>query len=301
MIANRMEFDEAVLSLPVADWSANIDKDASDAAITALESGKVIYLPNLGFSLTDQEKLRLDERVVEKGRKNISYRANVADVNGVANERDRLVIKALLARHHQNTSKLINQLLPDYVSSMHSAVNSLRLHPVNQWTKSSSWRKDDRRLHVDAFPSRPIQGQRIIRVFTNIHPGTEARVWRIGDAFANIARHFLPQCKTYRHLNSWLQHKLHITKSRRTHYDHLMLGLHDAMKADSQYQREGRQLEVQFPPDSSWICFSDQTAHAAMSGQFMLEQTYLIPVTAMRYPEKSPLRVLEGMLQKPLC
>lgn len=301
MIANRIEFDEAILSSSVADWSQPVSTASSEEAIAALEAGKVIFLPNLSFPLTDHEKLRLDESVVEKGRKNISYRAHVSNVTGVANDQDKPIIKALLARHHHNSTQLISHLFPDYVKSMHSAVNSLRLHPVNQWTKSSSWRKDDRRLHVDAFPSRPIQGQRILRVFTNIHPGIEPRVWRVGDAFRHIARDFLPKCKPYSRLYSWLLHRLQITKSRRTHYDHLMLGLHDAMKADSLYQREGRQLEVHFPPGSSWICFSDQTAHAAMSGQFILEQTYLIPVTAMRYPEGSPLRVLENLLQKPLC
>ncbi len=33
-----------------------------------------------------------------------------------------------------------------------------------------------------------------------------------------------------------------------------------------------------FPPGSVWVCFSDQTSHAVMSGQFMLEQTFFLPV-----------------------
>jgi hypothetical protein len=48
-------------------------------------------------------------------------------------------------------------------------------------------------LHVDAFPSRPIRGERILRVFTNIHPdSTQARVWRVGEPFEDIARRYLP-------------------------------------------------------------------------------------------------------------
>jgi hypothetical protein len=43
------------------------------------------------------------------------------------------------------------------------------------------------------------------------------------------------------------------------------------------------------------MCFTDQTMHAAMSGQFCLEQTFHLPVEALSYPERSPLRVLERM------
>jgi hypothetical protein len=37
-----------------------------------------------------------------------------------------------------------------------------------------------------------------------------------------------------------------------------------------------------------------------MAGQFMLEQTFLLPVTAMKNPQQSPLKVLETLLHQPL-
>ncbi|MHA0111145.1 Kdo hydroxylase family protein [Klebsiella pneumoniae] len=46
--------------------------------------------------------------------------------------------------------------------------------------------------------------------------------------------------------------------------------------------------------------FTDQVSHAALAGQFCLEQTFLLPVTAQQFPEKSPLRILEQQFQKPL-
>jgi len=79
-----------------------------------------------------------------------------------------------------------------------------------------------------------------------------------------------------------------------------MLALHDAMKGDQDYQRHGAQLALEFPPGSTWICFSDQTPHAAMGGQFMLEQTFMLPVDAMKNPRQSPLKVWETLLKKPL-
>ena len=44
-----------------------------------------------------------------------------------------------------------------------------------------------------------------------------------------------------------------------------------------------------------WVCYSDQTSHAVMSGQHMLEQTFFLPVAALRHPELAPLSVLERL------
>ena len=90
-------------------------------------------------------------------------------------------------------------------------------------------------------------------------------------------------------------HALGITKSLRSEYDHLMLQLHDLAKADPDYQRDAPQRAIAFMPGTSWICFSDQVMHAAMSGQYLLEQTYRLPLAAMASPEASPLSVLESL------
>ena len=37
------------------------------------------------------------------------------------------------------------------------------------------------------------------------------------------------------------------------------------------------------------MAFTDQVSHAAMAGQYQLEQTFLLPVEAMSDPERSPL------------
>ncbi len=79
-----------------------------------------------------------------------------------------------------------------------------------------------------------------------------------------------------------------------------MLQLHDKMKSDLDYQQNGRQEAIDFPSGSSWICFSDQTPHAAMGGQYMLEQTFLLPVNGMKNPQQSPLKILESLTQKTL-
>ncbi|WP_392588470.1 Kdo hydroxylase family protein [Serratia ureilytica] len=288
--------EQAVLTLPLRQWAA---AEAS-SAVSELEQGKVLFLPELAFTLSEQEMPLLDPALVDPKRKNISYQPLTGKLTGVAVAERRQQVQQLLERYYQSCRQLIAGLLPEYQEALHHPTGSLRLHPVSAWRASSSWRKDDSRLHVDAFPSRPNYGERILRIFTNINPHGEHRQWRVGEPFPELAQRFMPRLARYSAFSSWLQHRVRITKTRRSHYDHLMLQLHDAMKADGDYQQQGPQLALAFPPGSSWICFSDQTPHAAMGGQFMLEQTFLLPVNKMQDPQRSPLKVLEQLRGQPL-
>lgn len=292
----NISLNDATYTHALSHWGA----DQPDSVVGELEQGKVIFLPQLAFTLTAQEQALLNPAVVDPKRKNISYQPLKDKLTGVAVAEQEPAVRALLQRHYQSCLQLIGSILPEYQRALHTPTNSLRLHPVTKWTQSTSWRKDDSRLHVDAFPSRPNYGERILRIFTNINPTGEGRSWRVGEAFPTLAERFLPHLKNYSPVGSWLQNAVGITKSRRSHYDHLMLQMHDAMKADADYQKQGPQLAIEFPAGSSWICFSDQTPHAAMGGQFMLEQTFLLPVDSMQSPQHSPLKVLEDLLRKPL-
>ncbi|OJH83950.1 Kdo hydroxylase family protein [Serratia marcescens] len=288
--------EQAVLTLPLRQWAAA----EAFSAVSELEQGKVLFLPELAFTLSEQEMPLLDPALVDPKRKNISYQPLSGKLTGVAVAERRQQVQQLLERYYQSCRQLIAGLLPEYQEALHHPTGSLRLHPVSAWRASSSWRKDDSRLHVDAFPSRPNYGERILRIFTNINPHGEHRQWRVGEPFPELAQRFMPRLARYSAFSSWLQHRVRITKTRRSHYDHLMLQLHDAMKADGDYQQQGPQLALAFPPGSSWICFSDQTPHAAMGGQFMLEQTFLLPVNKMQDPQRSPLKVLEQLRGHPL-
>lgn len=297
MSERPLSHDMVIRSLTMHHWNETVD-DAR--AVDALEQGKVLFLPSLAFTLSAQERAVLTPELVDPKRKNISFNAQSGKLNGVAQADKAPLVQALLQRHHDCACQLVRSLLPEYTSALHSPVNSLRLHPIAAWRDSSSWRKDDSRLHVDAFPSRPNHGERILRIFTNINPHGESRHWRVGEPFPTLARRFMPRLKRFSPFNSWLQNRLGITKSYRSHYDHLMLQLHDSMKGDEHYQEQGPQVSLELPPGSSWICFADQTPHAAMSGQFMLEQTFLLPVMAMKNPDNAPLTILQKLLQRPL-
>ena len=266
--------------------------------IEAVEDGKVLYFPRLGFALSPREQALLGPALLQDGVRNISLDAR-GQLKGVAGDQTvQTDARALVARFAAQATHLVNTLFPKYRDHLLAAPTSLR--PVGLSGRKQSWRADDRRLHVDAFPSRPNRGERILRVFSNINPHGEPRVWRIGEPFADVARRFLPQARRYSPSQARLLRTLRVTKSLRSEYDHQMLQLHDLMKSDASYQAEAPQETMGFPPGSTWVCFSDQTVHAAMSGQHMIERTFHLPVSCQYNPEASPLAILTRLAGHPL-
>jgi len=281
----------------VADLSDWVSPGAIPAEV--LEAGEVLFAPNLHFDLTEGERRFLSPACLDDKSKNVSYRPASGELHGAsATGSDREELTAMLRRYYERSSALLQTLFPEYRERLTPGFTSYR--PAEIAGRAAHWRKDDTRLHVDAFPSRPLQGLRILRVFSNVNPSAP-RLWRVGEPFEQVARKFLPQIRAPFPGTSWLLHTLHITKTRRTPYDHLMLGIHDRMKADEVYQRECPQTELSIPPGATWACFTDSVPHAAMSGQFAFEQTFYLPVTAMRDPAKSPLRILERLTGRVLA
>lgn len=274
------------------DWQGGHLSAPRETLVAGLERGRVLFFPALGFALDAKETALLNPSIADPKRKNISLRPDGTLV-GVADPAAVAPITALVARYQSSAAALVDGLLPEYRGKLRAAPTSLRLHRVE--TRKTSWRADDSRLHVDAFPSRPNRGERILRVFANINPHGEPRVWRVGEPFEAVAKRFVPRIPAQKPGSAWLLEMLRITKSRRTAYDHQMLGLHDGMKSDLDYQSACVQETMQFPPGSVWVCFSDQTSHAVMSGQFMLEQTFFLPASAMVEPQCAPLGVLERL------
>jgi hypothetical protein len=180
-------------------------------------------------------------------------------------------------------------------------VKRTSLRPAEIAGRKSSWRKDDTRLHVDAFPSQPTHGNRILRVFCNVNPAGRPRVWRVGEPFEEVARRFLPGIGRPFPGSARLKRLVGLTKSVQSEYDFVMLKLHDAMKADDAYQRSVGQEPVNFRPGTTWICYADSVSHAALSGQHQFEQTIEIPLDAMKDAAKSPLRILERMRSRALA
>ena len=281
-------------------WDAHFPDSTQQQAIHHLENGHILYMPSLAFSLADREKIFLSPQHVDPHAKNISYQSSQGRLWGVRHLTDEQhhQLKNMLDRFSRSTFQLIQALLPRY--SQQLLVGRTSFRPIEIADRKTSYRKDDKRLHVDAFPSAPNQGKRILRVFCNINPDGEDRVWRIGEPFEQVANQFLLQCSKPLPGIAALLRLLKITKSYRTSYDHYMLQIHDRMKADDDYQKNAAQEEIHFPPHSTWIVQTDHVSHAAMKGQYVLEQTFYLPVKAMKDESQSPLRILERLLKQPL-
>jgi hypothetical protein len=81
----------------------------------------------------------------------------------------------------------------------------------------------------------------------------------------------------------------------------MMLSLHDAAKRDADFQEHSPHDVVEFPPGSCWLVYTDMVLHAALAGEFALEQTFHFDVAEMGEPERAPIRVLERITGKSLA
>ena len=291
---------ETITTLNLDAWDRSPGQSQSEAAIRALESGQVIWLPRLHFRLEAHEQGLLQPgRVQSAGAKNINLSPDGTALRGVEGHAAELeLLRRMMWRYACTTRLLLGRLVPEYAVALQHGRTSFR--PLEIQGRKTSWRKDDTRLHLDSFPSSPTGGRRILRVFSNINPQQESRVWRLGEPFDSIASRYLHRLAAPVPGSAALLRLLRVTKQRRTPYDHYMLGLHDSMKADIDYQTFAPQQVHAFPAESSWLVFTDQVPHAAMSGQYALEQTFLLPVQAMRDAQRSPLRELERRLGRAL-
>lgn len=266
------------------------------AWIAALEAGKVLYFPNFGehgFAPQKEELALFREDIRDPKTRNISLSA-AGDLKGVVgDDATKALMAGMIGRFRAQAESLLGNLVPRYGEHLRRGATSFR--PAVVQNRVQSWRADDRRMHVDAFPSRPNYGERLLRVFTNVNLEGEPRVWRVGEPFEDVARRFLPKVKPYSAWQAKVLNTLHVTKSLRSEYDHIMLQLHDAMKSDLDYQKNAPQVTFNFPPGCAWVCFSDQTSHAVMAGQYMMEHTLQLSPMHQYDKDASPLAILTRM------
>lgn len=280
--------------LSINCWAPQVDQSLQASSVNALESGQILFLPNLPFTLKTNEQALLTSEILKAGSKNISF--NGYQLSGTqCNEELEVRLQRMMMRFSQAARELIEILFPNYQQHLTMARTSFR--PAEIKTRQSSYRKDDSRLHIDSFPATPVHGQRILRLFCNIHPEGEPRVWRVGEPFNQVLSRFLPAAKRYSSTRASLLRWLRITKSKRGLYDHYMNELHNLMKADENYQQTAPQAEQQLPAQSSWIAFTDQVSHAAVRGQYLLEQSFYLPIEALIDKEKSPYYLLQQALE----
>ena len=275
---------------------------SSDADLrTLLERDGVLLLEADPFRLT-QAELGIVENHWSDGRsKNSSFNPHTGEVDGVLGvAADVGGLGAVMARYSNWAAGVLAEFFPAYSHGLELGRTSLRRRSV-QDEPPLSRRKDDRSLHLDAFTSQPVAGRRILRVFSNIDPTGADRKWAIAEGgFEDYARRFQARARRLLPGEARVLEGLSLTKARRTDYDQIMLGMHDAAKRDRTYQQTAPRRYVSFPQGATWLAFTDQTPHAAVSGHCALEQTFYVAVEVLADPTRSPLRILERIWGGPL-
>lgn len=281
-------------TIDISSWFGPFAPALQEHACAALERGQVLFFPHLPFVFGPDEADLLSPAMSNGKAKNVSLDPATDMLKGTTVDGEpRRRLHDMMDRFARSATQLVTDLLPHYPPSLERARTSFR--PVEIIGRAYSPIKDDKLLHVDAFPSQPMRGRRILRLFSNVAPNGQARLWHVGEPFDDFADKFVRRLPRPNPAAAWLLSTLGITKGRRSAYDQLMLKLHDQGKLDRQHQATGIREKVSFPPGTTWMCFTDQVLHAALAGQFALEQTFHLDVAAMAEPDRSPLRVLERL------
>jgi hypothetical protein len=293
--------------------------DSSQAAQRArescrqLEAGGILYFNNIPFEFPqeDVEFLLSQKQSSFKGHKNISYRPATDFLRGQESESAEAAARlgAVMRGYSQRVTGFLDQFLSPYAGQRKLDYASYR--PIEEQNRDLPVHKRNDLMHVDAFPGRPTRGGRILRVFTNINP-SRTRVWQVTEPFEAIAKKYARQAglseltsdspvrAVLRSLAPLLK-TVGVKGTDRSAYDRFMLRFHDYLKENSDYQTTYPKETIEFPPGSTWLVYTDTVPHAVLSGQYALEQTYIIPVEAMVAPQSAPIRVLEAMVGRPLA
>ena len=238
--------NDVLTTLPFASWQPALDPQQAAQTTAALERGGILFLPHLAFELSPGEQRFLAPHWLDGEAKNISYDPRSATLRHTsATDGDRAALAALMARFAQRAQALMLALCPHYSNALEYGLTSFR--PAAIEGRPSSAKKDDTRVHIDAFASRPNHGRRILRVFCNVNPRGEPRVWNVGEPFEEVARRFRNSVPPQWPGSARLLAALGITRGRRSAYDHIMLNLHDRAKLDADYQRTAPEQRIEFP------------------------------------------------------
>jgi hypothetical protein len=274
-----------------------------------LEKGQIVFFPALPFHFPakDQEFLLEQEWTELRLHKNVSYRPAEDVLRGVSGDpRTIESVHSIMRNYSAQVVEFLTKFLAPYATKWILDFSSFR--PIEEAGRDLPIHKRNDLLHVDAFPSRPTRGGRILRVFTNLNP-KRPRVWNTTQNFESLARQYANDAGLQqiseddsvisRTVQTWGE-KLGFRGMGRTPYDMFMLRFHDYLKENEKFQASCPKYRMEFPPLSTWIVYTDCVAHAVMSGQYAIEQTLLIPPQALVAPQAAPYRILEGLAGRPL-
>jgi len=274
-----------------------------------LEAGEILFFPQspIAFASGDLEFLLGQQQTDSSLHKNIAYKPVQDALSGVdtktANAAAVMRLQLIMRWYSAAVEGFLSDFLTPYARRWKLDYASFR--PQEEQGRDLALRKRNDLLHTDAFPTRPTHGARILRFFNNIHP-TRTRDWVVGEPFPALVKQFAPReidlpapengvSKAAKSLARGIGLGAAIPSLKRSPYDDFMMRFHNFLKENEAYQAGTVKHPWQFPSGSSWMVYTDSVPHAVLTGQYALEQTFLVAPEAMVTPESSPLAVLEEM------
>ncbi len=283
---------------------------ATEEQYRSLETGDILYFPTTPFLLSDDERafLLAQKQVDASYHKNISYRPGQDRLKGVdrRDEAQWAQMHQIMRAYSERAIAFMTRFLARYARDWKIDFASFR--PIEEAGRKVALRSRNDLIHVDSFPSRPSHGDRLLRIFTNIHPD-RARIWITSESFEQLAWQYAAKVGLPRRPNTVaklrggalrLLSNVGLPVVDRPPYDQFMLRFHHWLKESETFQRDCPKDRWEFPPQSTWIVFTDTTSHSCISGQYALEQTFIVRKGSLAWPEKAPIAILERMIDFPL-
>jgi len=306
-------------------WADPADADArAHGYCEKLEAGQILFFSSLPFSFPEADREFLLTRPWSESHlpapstalraslaglhKNVSYRPSGDVLRGFFGKKpaqNRML--QVMRNYSAQVLEFLARFLSPYAGKW--SVDYASFRPFEEEGRELPLHKRNDLLHVDAFPSRPTRGGRILRVFTNLNPHSP-RVWLTADRFSELARQFAVDAgleeiaaggSFLRRQRARLGRAFRLPGASRSPYDRFMLRFHDYLKENAAFQSGCAKVRMEFPPMATWLAFTDGVPHAVLSGQFALEQTLLIAPSALVAPQHAPIRVLETLCGRPLA
>ena len=274
-----------------------------------LEAGNILLFPQPPFAIPaeDRDFLLGRSQTSSALHKNIAYRPAEDRISGLAKSEssEQIRLLAIMRNYSRSVVRLLSDLLLPYAGKWRLDFASFR--PIEERGRPARVHARNDLPHFDSFPTRPTNGDRILRFFTNLNP-SQSRVWITSQTFESLGPHFantigLPAPLSSNPISNAMRslaQSLNLPGARRSPYDNFMHRCHNAMKEDSDFQRGCAKQRWEFAPGSNWMVFTDSVSHAVLEGQYALEQTFIISRAAMVDPEKSPIAILERLAGHPL-
>ncbi len=276
-----------------------------------LEHGNILYFPpapgGAGFPIPSAVLDALtgttqDARAIHK---NIAYKPNKDAVSGLVDKSQTVATRDAMRDYSGRALKFLATILPEYAAMWKVDYASFR--SIEERGRQLPLTKRNDLLHVDAFPTRPVFGDLILRCFTNVSP-SQKREWLTSDPFPLLAEREARNAglegyaaksgsavESARRAAWRALHAAGVPLVDRSPYDSFMLHFHDWMKANADYQKNCPKYRFDLPPGSTWLVFTDVVPHAVLGGRLAMEQTVIVSRKSMKDPSLAPASILERM------